>query len=490
MYLGKKKIIITAVVIAIIVITLIIGGLYIVLATDLLKPADLMFFKYANMEYEKLINLKDDTTKELLTARNKMPYELDSNVEIDLGENTVTYNMYNVDTQSNESNSIKLNINLKEDVKNDKQLLNLKASYNNNNLLDISYAKSNNIIALKWEEIVKKYFIGIENENIQDFVKRLGVQNADMIPNKIEDIDYLDLITITEEEKAHIFETYSNVIINNIPKQNYTKQKDSAILKDGITYNTTAYRLDLTQEEIRNIEVKVLQTLKEDSITLNLIATKAKVLGLGEDYTKVNNLVKQIDEVINNINSTKIDASKGLSIVFYEYQGKVLQTEIMLKNYMKIVLDSNYENNTQNVKITLTNLSDEEDFDTAIMKITKQKLENNIIENVSISIDNKQSIKVNKTSSGSVTSGINTNMDINIENEEDQSINVSANTKIKFGELQEDIINLEHNKNCIVLNNYTDTKLQNLLNQITSRIGYVIGQKLQILMGINTTTSL
>ena len=76
-------------------------------------------------------------------------------------------------------------------------------------------------------------------------------------------------------------------------------------LKEGVEYNTTAYRVDLTSEDIANISVKLLETLKQDSITLNFIATKAKILNLPEEYTQVNNLTKQIDEQIKKIEDSE-----------------------------------------------------------------------------------------------------------------------------------------------------------------------------------------
>lgn len=489
MYLGKKKIIITAIVIAIIVIALVIGGLYVVLGTDLLKPTNLMFYKYANMQYQDLTNLNNNQAKDILIARNQMPFETNATIKIDMGEQPISYNM-NTQSQTNNANNIELNVTAKEDVKNDKQYLKLKADYNKTNLIDMSYAKSNDIIAIQWEEIVKKYFIGIKNENIKDFAKRLGVQDTSMIPNKLESIDYLDLINITDEEKAHILETYLNVISSNIPNQNYTKQKDLVVVKNAVTYNTTAYRLDLSAEEIRNIVVKVLETLKQDSITLNLISTKAKILNLGKEYTEINNLVKEIDKIIKDINSENVDTSKGLSITIYEYKGKVLQTEILLKNDAKIILDSSYENNTEKVNININNLSSEDSFNIITMQISMQKSQNAIVEKININIDNEQAIVINKTSTGSVATGINDKTDISIETDRNQSINISYVANSKFGKFDEDIINLEHNKNCVVLNNYTDTQLQNLLNQIVNRVNYVIGQKMQIFIPINLTTNL
>ena len=473
MYYGKKKVIIISIIVAIVAIALVLGGLYVVLATDLFKPTNTMFLKYANMQYEELKSLKNSQAQEIMEARTKMSYE--SNALIEIEDNS----------QDNvNSKPVKIDFVSKKDAKNDKNYLNLKASYADNNLLDISYAKSNNIIALQWEEVVKEYFVGVKNENLQEFVKKLGITDTSMIPNKIDMVNYLDLVNITKEEKDNISKTYLNVIIDNIPEQNYTKLKDSAVVKNNTTYNTVAYRLDLSAEEIRNIEIKLLETLKEDSITLNVIATKAKLLGLGEEYTQINNLVKQIDNLIRNMKDKVVDSSTGLSITLYEYKGRVLQTEIIIKNNIKITIDSNYESEIGKVNILLNNLSNEQDFNTVIIGITQKQLENSISQSINMNIDNKQKILLNKTSTGSVSSGVNDSIDIIIENGQNQSISISYKDQVKFGNLQEEIIDLEHNNNCIVLNNYNDEQLQSLINKIANRIIYVVGEKAQQIMQI------
>jgi len=186
-----------------------------------------------------------------------------------------TNSTFKIESTANSSkNVIQLNVNHKENVKKEKNYINLKASYNNNQLLDVSYAKSNDIIALKCEEIVKQYFVGIKNENIKEFFKNLGLTDVSKIPDKIETTNITETATITDEEKNHIFETYFDVIMNNISKDNFSKINDSTIAKMGVMYNTTAYRLDLSAEELRSLEIKLLETLKQDSITLNMITTK------------------------------------------------------------------------------------------------------------------------------------------------------------------------------------------------------------------------
>ena len=54
--------------------------------------------------------------------------------------------------------------------------------------------------------------------------------------------------------------------INNISEESYSKQTEAVIEKDGVSYNTTSYRLDLTGAQISTILVNVLNTLKRENL--------------------------------------------------------------------------------------------------------------------------------------------------------------------------------------------------------------------------------
>lgn len=475
MYYGKKKAIIISIIIVVLVIFLIVGGLFLFLATDLFKSNETLFLKYAANQYDQLVSeVANAQTQDIINTSKQTPYETNA---------TLTLNYEDKDGEAiEESEKTKINITTREDKVNEKQYANVKIDYDKQNLIDLYYTKSNDIYALKWEEVVLKYFVGIENKDLKEFAKKLGVQNTENIPDEIKDIDYLSILELTEQEKQHIITTYSEVLLKNISKDKYTKQKGMPILKNGVNYNTTSYRLDLSEQDIRNIEIKMLETLKQDSITLNLITTKAKMMNLSENYTSINELTKNIEELIKEINLSQIDNSKGLSIVVYEYKGQAIQTELIFKNEMKITITCDKNNNTKIANIQIYNLSENDEYNTINAKMEATQTDNSTIVNLDVNIDNKETVSVVASNKGLASAGsVQTTVGITSINEDGESIIVDYDAKTTYGKLTEEIVDLDKT-NCVILNNYSSKNLKSLLASIGTRLSYLFEQKINIII--------
>ena len=293
MYYGKKKKILIAIIIIVVLILAIAGGLYLVLATDLFQSNETMFYKYLGEEAQKIQYDENTRLLDIEKAKESKPY-------ITEGELTVSYDGENAELTEQITNildNIKITANGKFDKANKLENQEFKVLYGTQNLFEVQLARTDEIYALKSDEIVNAY-VGIRNSDIPTLLEKLGITvGQEMeIPNKIQSTSQ-SISRMTEEELKHIKDTYLPVIQNNLSKEKYTKQSGMTVQKNGTTYETTAYRLDLNQEDILNITTKVLETLKEDSITLNYIATQAKGLGLNEQYANVNNINDVIDEL-------------------------------------------------------------------------------------------------------------------------------------------------------------------------------------------------
>lgn len=322
MYQGKRKGIIIVIVLIILIIA-VLGGIFVYAYTDLLKSNQTLFFKYMGQTLENLNYGENTQIATIEKLKEQMPYTIKGKLT------------------SNENEQIALTVDAKVDSTNEKAYTKAQIINNGAEFFTIEYAKGNNIYALKSDEIVTA-FLGIENSNLKVLAQKLGIVDTKLIPDELKSFDINEFYTISDEEKEHIKTTYITLINNSIPKECYTKEKNMAILKNGVTYTTNGYRLNLNKEQLKQIEVTLLQTLKEDSITLNLIATKAKLLGLDENYTQVNNLTKKIEAKIKEIQNKEVETEGGISIVNYVEGGKVITTEIILKNDTKFTI---YEEN-------------------------------------------------------------------------------------------------------------------------------------------------
>ena len=475
MYYGKKKGIIIAIVIIILLIVIAVGGVMLYLFTDLFKSNQTLFLKYIDQTIQGIKYETNDQTKDIIEAQKENPYQIKGtlNFDYDGSENK----------QAEILKQIKVELETNANGQEEKTYTKASVLYQNQNLFNLEYANSNNIYALKSDEIVTA-FIGVRNENLKVLAQKLGMQDNSNIPDSITPIDYEDLLNISEEEKQHISDTYLPVIVNNIEKSKYSKQSNIPITKEGVEYNTTAYRVDLTSEDIANISVKLLETLKQDSITLNFIATKAKILNLPEEYTQVNNLTKQIDEQIKKIEDSEKSPENGVSIVVYEEKGQTVLTEIIIKNNVKFTLYASNTNQKNSIYVMAENLSTSNDYNTVEMQVTQTKTAKQTNTEILVNKDNDKGLEIYLTNEGlSSDEKVTTTCEINYNDGNDKYI-ANYEQEINFNE-ENEIISLD-NTNCAILNDYPTDQLSMLIVLIAQQTQNVMNQKMQQL-GIQKT---
>lgn len=464
MYYGtKKKIIITIIVIVLIITIFVVGG-YLFVYTDMFKSSQELFYKYMGQTLENLKYTENLQLSDINKLKMQTPYKENTNITIDYGKN----------------DDLLINIESITDKTKDRSYSNITGKYKNQDIFKMEYANSNNISAIKWEEIVQMYYVGIRNNNLKDLAEKLDLQNANIIPKSINKVNINDLITITEQEKQNLEDNYYNILLENISKDSYIKQPDMPIVKNGVTYNTTAYRLDLTAMEVKNIIINMLENLKQDSITLNLITIKAKTLGLDEQYTNVNMLNNTISDLISKINSNQIKIDKDISITIYVDSGKVILTEILIKNESKISIYVDKDTSNINIHFKIENMGSNENYNYIDINLLKQitTMESNI--QLSIDKDGTDTIDVILNNVGSATEKrLTSNYEVVYSNETN-SIKITGKTDIEFLNNVEDIINLD-NTNCATLNDYTKEQLVPFWEALIERIKYVVNQKFEIL---------
>lgn len=475
MYYGKKKGIIITIVIIILLIAIAVGGVMLYLFTDLFKSNQTLFLKYIDQTIQGMKYETNDQTKDIIEAQKENPYQIKGtlNFDYDGSENK----------QAEILKQIKVELETNANGQEEKSYTKASMLYQNQNLFNLEYANSNNIYALKSDEIVTA-FIGVRNSNLKVLAQKLGMQDTSNIPDSITPIDYEELLNISEEEKQHISDTYLPVIVNNIEKSKYSKQSNIPITKEGVKYNTTAYRVDLTSEDIANISVKLLETLKQDSITLNFIATKAKILNLPEEYTQVNNLTKQIDEQIKKIEDSEKSPENGVSIVVYEEKGQTVLTEIIIKNNVKFTLYASNTNQKNSIYVMAENLSTSNDYNTVEMQVTQTKTAKQTNTEILVNKDNDKGLEIYLTNEGLPSDEkVTTTCEINYNDGNDKYI-ANYEQEINFNG-ENEIISLD-NTNCAILNDYPTDQLSMLIVLIAQQTQNVMNQKMQQL-GIQTT---
>lgn len=471
MHYGKKRAIIIASIVIGILLILGIGGTILYLKTDLFKSNQSLFFKYIEQAAKGIEYTQNTNMKNNINRIKEEPFTLVGNLNYETDEKN--------NPTKNALKNMKFTVEAKVDNSEKKAYGVGTLKSNNQDLFKLEYANTDNIYALKSDEIVTA-FVGIENQNLKVLAQKLGITNTSSIPNSIAQILNLgETLNLTEEEKSHIYETYMPVLEENIAKSNFTKNKDIAISRDGVVYNTTGYRLELNASELKQIEIKLLQALKEDSITLNLITTKAKIFNLEEKYTQINTLVQEIDGLINRINSESTNLQDGVIITVYVENGKVVTTEIIYKNEIKYTIYGHKENNTNSYYILIENLSATEEYSKIEIKIEETSSNNASTLNVLINIDNEKGIEVYlENINDNEEDTLKTNCEVTINEEDNKNSILSYEQEIAFKESITDIIKIDRNS-CAVLNDYPTEQLQVLVKSLAQRVQELINQKAQ-----------
>lgn len=457
MYYGRKKGIIIGIVVAIVVILLAAISVFVVLKTDLFKSNKTLFWKYAGAGLESFEQTPNMQLQEIEKLKMQSPYIIQGELQMGAaGEDS--------------SQNIKLTINEENDKPNEYSHVNSKIEYANDTIFDLDYVKNDNIYALKSDEIVTAY-LGIRNENLKVLFQKLGVEDVSSIPNEIILNDYSELLKLSENDITHIKETYSEVITKAFTNENYSKQTGAILEKDGASYKTTSYRLDISGEQIENILENILNTLKTDSITLNLIIEKAKELGITEEEITIEKLTNAIDEATQEIRQAEF---QGISFVVYSYKGETIGAEVIVRNSGKATIYTGENSN----KIIYESYETEEVVTIEIIN-NVTTTQSNIQLKIDINGETQVNIDIINTGSASQRS-LNTTCEISVVSEENE-VKATYNQTIEFLDELEETIKLDET-NSAVLNDYNTQDLQALMEAITARTLEVIGQKMQLII--------
>lgn len=418
----KKKNPLLIVIIVLLVILILGGGVfaYIYFATDLLKTDKELFTKYAltlldeeNGFIPSVLN-EYENKKQTSAYQNNGSFSVNNDLLIDTSTNTFLQEFKNAIDIANNAN---INFNGTIDNPNRRVEENITINYSDTVNLPFKYKQDGDLYGIQ-ADILSPNYIAIENNNLQDLCSKLGMLNVSGIPNKIE-ATTMESLQFTDEEITNILNNYIVPVYNNLPEEKFSKNETSN--------EVIEYTLTLTNEEIRNIAIQILQTLSNDTVMLG----------------KINNIVQEmygenIDTITSEDISTLINELSAQTIE----EGNVIFT--ITKN----------DDMVNSISITTTNLT---------VELAKNQTESSL--SYGIDVTQTDGIRLNIIMS---YEGINTN---NVSERVSAVINIpeSINTtytvtnNIVFG----NAVTIEpFNNNVVILNNYSAEQLQPFIEQV------------------------
>ena len=342
---NKKKILLIIIpIIIVLIIAVIIAVLY--FTTDLFKSNEELFWKYFAQNKDVLNIIENEKQAEQSQFKTNNSYTSNGNLSLVIAQGENSSKQLNVVTTA------------RHDVTTNRTYADATLKNGDIDLFKASYINSGDIYAVSCDEIFQGY-VGTENSGLTQLAANFGIEN---FPDSININEYSNILDLTDEEWTHISETYLPVITNSISEESYTKSSEE-IQVNGQTYNTNVYSIQITGENLKQLIINGLTTLKGDTQTLVMISNKLSTLGLGIEYTDVSNMLLQIDEIIENIQNINIE--DNLYINVYENNEEVVRTSIDLENNFDIVYDRTSSTNSLTIDIIGT-MTEQERIDESI----------------------------------------------------------------------------------------------------------------------------
>ena len=473
----KKRWTLIIVIILFILLILSVVGVLLYINTDMFKSPQTLFLKYAGNGIENLGTITREVYNEYDEQLKTNPYTSNMQIRVNYLENLGT-------TAENTNNSIN-NLQLYVEGKTNKQAQydykNIKLLKDNNQEMVIEYLQENNKYGLRFTDLFNQFAM-VENSNLKNLFKNVGYTDEEIanIPDSVTiDNNLLDDLSFSDEEIENLKEKYSDIITQNIGKDNFSKLTNQNVTINNQKYITSAYALTLTKEQLNDIFISVLENLKQDDIILSKIdniQNKINLITLYRQDSSVNikeEFVNKIDQEIQKINQNNI-GSDQTQIIIYEMEGQTARISVKTAEYE---INMDYLGNLQNNFAQITWKKGENTSEITLEKNSQEV-------DLSIQINNEEGKtktitfkQTNKIENQNETKNYNL-----IYEDDEQRVNANILQNISIVQNLEDQITTNE-ENAITLNTLEQTQLQGILNNIQTSLN----SKLELLrQDINT----
>ena len=344
-----------------IIITLIPFLVVLYIKTDFLKTKELLFWKYFVIKKDEIVNIvSNDDIKAYSDEKQKSSYIKKGNISVESEHQMLgKINMELIEKG-----------NQKEDYKN----ISVDLNYDDKNILNAYVIKDDNYYFIR-SNLSGSEYVGFENNNLKQLAQNLGIDNVEFIPNKIREIDYLKLFSLSDEEQKHISNKYISIC------RKYVKNKDY-IIKENVKDDLTTYELQLSKQQIKELIIAILDELYNDDYALTILSKKIKIIDDESNYCNISNIKEKIEEIKQFLMNKEADEEKFLSIIIYKNKNNVEKIEIVLKDDRTISIENNNneiiikQHNVENCKFKFDTISNT--IETILNSITEITYSNNI----------------------------------------------------------------------------------------------------------------
>ncbi len=316
----KMTLIIVLSVVAVLIVIGILIALY--LTTDFLKPTDKLFAKYILQN----VSMIDESARQ-------EPTELQKTLQTEKLETNLKAKLSYTDDEGKSDNSInnaELDISSKIDEQANYDYKDIRIAYENENIARMEYLKDNDRYGIRLDKIVQ--FVSATNQNLDELELKTGIAKKDLefLTYIFKPMTLSQFISFTSSETEVLSSTYLGIIQQKTEKAQY-KKTSQTIQVNGTTYPTTAFSIKMTQEQLNDLIISILERIEKDQILLGKLDSLEKELEKyylyegKEDNALRNTVIKLIDDEIQEIKNHNI-GKEETEITVYVYKGQTIST--------------------------------------------------------------------------------------------------------------------------------------------------------------------
>lgn len=430
------------IIISILIVLLLVVFVVLYFCTDLLKSDKQLFFKYASQLVETEGGFVENNIEAFYNKKQQMPYENEGKFDftVDLGNNT--------NEQIDIANDFVVNFSGKTDKTNNKAEQNIELKYSDDVSWPLIYRHDGDIYGIQTDYVSSKY-VAVENNNLKEFAEKVGMTDTSDVPEKIEILEDKANFEYTEEEKQTVQEKYMTILENQFRDDQFQAERN----EDG----TIRYILTMTNEELKNLVIALLNELKTDDVTLGKINN---ILSEQDLYTKNTIEAEDIDSIIESLQEGNTE------------EGEV-QFIVAQKNSKLVSISLNQNDNN--------------------IQLTKNNQEDSVNYSISVNFKFDTGLSSVETIGGTVYfsanySGLNElntvkeNYELGIAVQDNNGQQVGKYTyqfenNVNFV----DSVNIDglNEENAMILNNYEEESIQNFMTQLGERISNVNAEQME-----------
>lgn len=423
----NAKILKILIIVVSIMILVLIGTIaYLYLQTDILKSDKNLFFKYVSQVGSAENGFIDNQITQYFSKKVNTPYTNSATFKTDM-------KVQEADDQVKAVNNFNITFKGKTDNQANKTEQEISLNYSSNVNFPFTYRKTGDSVGIQ-TQYISKNFVAIDagdtstssNDTI-NFVKQIN--------EAFKKTKEVQKVEITEQEKEQILNRYMEVLIQNIGDEKFSKVTETS---------SKGYKLTLTVEDLKNIEIKLLETLKDDQLALDKLNEYIKLSENTKTITK-----SDIESAITEIEKNEIEENKQFEITVYNKNGKLNKLEIS----------------------------------TEIFNITINKIKGNNQVSTSINLEVKDESNPLKVLVAGAFNGLETMetvqeaYQLTLQLGQDNSVTYTINNNVSFAQ-SVDIEGFDE-ENSVTLNDFEEEQVNNFLQAVGERITEVNKQQME-----------